>query len=251
MGQIDNPKNTSAIIAVQKSSAIPLENPKANLYEWIEDIGHVLIDMIGTYYGQRPVVMDVPVTDQQGQQTNQKQVVMYNFSKFKDLWLKVRADVGEASYWSEIRALQTMDSLLEQGHIDFIQYLERIPDEYVPKKEQLISEIKDNMKNQQQQQDIPSLSIAYNDLPPAGQMQLAGLAGIQLTAEDMVQHIANQQPQQPQQHPFDQVLSKLPQNEQAQFQQMPPDQQRAIVDQMMGQLNQQPQQTIQGGQPNA
>jgi hypothetical protein len=87
-----------------------------------------------------------------------------------------------------------MDSLLEQGHIDFIQYLERIPDEYVPKKEQLISEIKENMKNQQQQQDIPSLSIAYNDLPPAGQMQLAGLAGIQLTAEDMVQHMQAQQP---------------------------------------------------------
>jgi hypothetical protein len=195
MGQIDNPKNTSAIIAVQKSSAIPLENPKANLYEWIEDIGHVLIDMIGTYYGQRPVVMDMPTMDPQTQQqTTQKQVVMYDFSQFKDLWLKVRADVGEASYWSEIRALQTMDSLLEQGHIDFIQYLERIPDEYVPKKEQLISEIKENMKNQQQQQDIPSLSIAYNDLPPAGQMQLAGLAGIQLTAEDMMQHMQAQQP---------------------------------------------------------
>jgi hypothetical protein len=195
MGQIDNPKNTSAIIAVQKSSAIPLENPKANLYEWIEDIGHVLLDMIGTYYGQRPVVMDVPTMDPQTQQqTTQKQVVMYDFSQFKDLWLKVRADVGEASYWSEIRALQTMDSLLEQGHIDFIQYLERIPDEYVPKKEQLISEIKENMKNQQQQQDIPSLSIAYNDLPPAGQMQLAGLAGIELTAEDMVQHMQSQQP---------------------------------------------------------
>jgi hypothetical protein len=232
MGQIDNPKNTSAIIAVQKSSAIPLENPKANLYEWIEDIGHVLIDMIGTYYGQRPVVMDMPVTDQQGQQTMQKQVVMYDFSKFKDLWLKVRADVGEASYWSEITALQTMDSLLEQGHIDFIQYLERIPDEYVPKKEQLISEIKENMKNQQQQQDVPSLSIAYNDLPPAGQMQLAGLAGIQLTAEDMMQHMQAQQPQQPQQHPFDHVLAQLPQHEQQAFQKMAPEQQKTIVDQM-------------------
>jgi hypothetical protein len=198
MGQIDNPKNTSAIIAVQKSSAIPLENPKANLYEWIEDIGHVLLDMIGTYYGQRPVVMDVPSQDPQtGQQTTQKQVVMYDFSQFKDLWLKVRADVGEASYWSEIQTMQTVDNLLEQGHIDFIQYLERIPDEYIPQKAQLISEIKENMQNKQQQQDIPSLSIAYNDLPPAGQMQLAGLAGIELTAEDMVQHMASQQPIQP------------------------------------------------------
>jgi hypothetical protein len=55
------------------------------------------------------------------------------------------------------------------------------------------------MKNQQQQKDMPSLSIAYNDLPPAGQMQLAGLAGIELTAEDMMQHMASQQPIQTQQ----------------------------------------------------
>jgi hypothetical protein len=199
MGQIDNPKNTSAIIAVQKSSAIPLENPKANLYEWIEDIGHVLLDMIGTYYGQRPVVMDTPTMDPQtGQQTMQKQVVMYDFSQFKDLWLKVRADVGEASYWSEITAVQTLDNLLAQGHIDFIQYLERIPDEYIPQKEQLISEIKENMKNQQPDQGkAPSLSIAYSDLPPAGQMQVAGMAGIELTPQDMLHHMSSQQPIQP------------------------------------------------------
>jgi hypothetical protein len=194
MGQIDNPKNTSAIIAVQKSSAIPLENPKANLYEWIEEIGHVLLDMIGARYGQRPVVMDVPtVNSETGEQITQKQVVTYNFDEFKDIWLKVRADVGEASYWSEITMMQTLDNLLAQGHVDFIQYLERIPDEYIPKKEELINEIKENMKNQQPQQDIPNLSIAYNDLPPAGQMQLAGLAGIELTAEDMLQHIQTQQ----------------------------------------------------------
>jgi hypothetical protein len=118
---------------------------------------------------------------------------MFDFSQFKKLWFRIRADVGEASYWSEITMMQTLDNLLAQGHVDFIQYLERIPDEYIPKKEELINEIKENMKNQQPQQDIPNLSIAYNDLPPAGQMQLAGLAGIELTAEDMLQHIQTQQ----------------------------------------------------------
>jgi hypothetical protein len=196
MGQIDNPKNTSAIIAVQKSSAIPLENPKVNLYEWIEDIGHILLDMMGTYYGQRPIVMDVPVTDPQtGEQTTQKQVVMYDFSQFKELWLKVKADVGEASYWSEITMMQTLDNLLAQGHVDFIQYLERIPDEYIPRKEELIAEIKENMKNQQQEnQDKINVSVAFKDLPLAGQIQLAGMMGIELTAEDMLHHVAMQQP---------------------------------------------------------
>jgi hypothetical protein len=87
LGQID-PKNTSAIIAVQKSSAIPLENPKANMYEWVEDIGKILFDMMGTYYGPRPIIME---------QEGQKVAVQYDFKQFKTLWFNIKADVGESS----------------------------------------------------------------------------------------------------------------------------------------------------------
>jgi hypothetical protein len=171
LGQID-PKNTSAIIAVQKSTAIPLENPKSNLYEWIEDIGKVLFDMMGTYYGNRPVVVDV-----QGQ----KQLLTYDFSKFKNMWLNVRADVGESSYWSEIAALQTLDRLLEGQYIEFIDYLERVPDEYVPQKEALISKIKEHMAQQQMMANDPQTAIsqltpkeqkAFYSTPPEKQQQI-------------------------------------------------------------------------------
>ncbi|MBO0959558.1 hypothetical protein J1P26_07400 [Neobacillus sp. MM2021_6] len=150
LGQID-PKNTSAIIAVQKSSAIPLENPKANLYEWIEDIGKILIDMIGTYYGTRPLVVDI-----QGQ----KQVQMIDFTQLKNTWFNVKVDVGESSYWSEISALATMDKLLEGQYIEFIDYLERIPDEYIPQKQELISKIKQQMEMQQQMANSPEAAIS-------------------------------------------------------------------------------------------
>jgi hypothetical protein len=150
LGTID-PKNTSAIIAVQKSSAIPLENPKANLYEWIEDIGQILLDMMGTYYGQRPVVIE-----QQGV----KGVVPYDFSIFKNTWLNVRADVGEASYWSEIASLQTLDTLLDREKIEFIDYLERVPDEYIPQKQELIGKIKQQIEEQQQMAADPMNAIA-------------------------------------------------------------------------------------------
>jgi hypothetical protein len=150
LGQID-PKNTSAIIAVQKSSAIPLENPKANLYEWIEDIGRVLLDMMGTYYGTRPVVIE---------QNQVKQVVQYDFSIFKNEWLNVRADVGEASYWSEIASLQTLDTLLDKEKIDFVDYLERVPDEYIPQKQELIGKIKQQMEMQHQMANDPAQLIA-------------------------------------------------------------------------------------------
>ncbi|MEH7251901.1 hypothetical protein V7111_07225 [Neobacillus niacini] len=150
LGQID-PKNTSAIIAVQKSSAIPLENPKANLYEWMEDIGKILIDMIGTYYGTRPLVVDI-----QGE----KKIQMIDFSQLKDTWFNVRVDVGESSYWSEIAALQTMDKLLEGQYIEFIDYLERVPDEYIPQKQELISKIKQQMEQAEMMANDPATLIA-------------------------------------------------------------------------------------------
>jgi hypothetical protein len=188
MGAIENPKNTSAIIAVQKSSAIPLENPKANLYEWIEDIGRILFDMMGAYYGERPLVVDIK---------GQKQLVTYDFKQFKQQWLNVRADVGESSYWSEIASLQTLDSLLDREKIEFIDYLERVPDEYIPQKQELISKIKEQMAQQEQMAQDPQMAIAqltpeeqqkFYAAPPEVQQQI--LAQLQ------------QQSQQPQQAPM-------------------------------------------------
>lgn len=187
LGQID-PKNTSAIIAVQKSSAIPLENPRSNLYEWIENIGEILFDMMGTYYGLRPVIIEVE---------GQKQAVQFDFSAFKDMWLNVSADVGEASYWSEIAALQTLDRLLEGGYMEVIDYLERVPDEYIPRKQELISKIEEQMQQQEalamQQASDPAALIAqlspeeqqaFNNAPPEVQQQI--LAEIQQSQASMM-----------------------------------------------------------------
>ncbi|WP_394139558.1 portal protein [Cytobacillus oceanisediminis] len=154
LGQID-PKNTSAIIAVQKSSAIPLENPKSNLYEWIEDIGKILFDMMGTYYGERPLTMDID---------GEKQVINFDFSQFKDAFLDVRADVGESSYWSEIASMQTMDALLNNQHIDIINYLERVPTEYIPQKEELIADIREKMEMAEQQQMMQEQMMGPEEL---------------------------------------------------------------------------------------
>jgi hypothetical protein len=178
LGQID-PKNTSAIIAVQKSSAIPMENVKAGLYEWIEDIGRILFDMIGTYYGLRPLVLE-----QEGQKVQQ----MFDFAVFKDMWLDVKAEVGESSYWSEIAAIQTLDNLLSNQHLDIIQYLERIPDEYVPQKDKLISEVKERMAQQQAIQAAgdpmnlvsqlsPEEQQAFMNAPPEVKQQILAQVG--------------------------------------------------------------------------
>ena len=137
--------NATAIIAIQKSAAVPLENVKAAFYEFVEDCGKIIIDMMGTYYGTRPVVVTGPL--------NERTVEDFNFDMLKGMWLHIKTDVGNASYFSEVASVQTLDNLLNNGFIEFVEYLKRIPDEIIPNKQELITSI--------EQQDIYKQAI-YN-----------------------------------------------------------------------------------------
>ena len=124
--------NATAIIAIQKSAAVPLENVKAAYYEFVEDCGRIMIDMMATYYGIRPVVIESDL----GRTTE-----MFDFKILKGMWLHIKTDVGSASYFSEIASLQTLDNLLNNGLIEFVEYLKRVPDELIPQKQELINSI--------------------------------------------------------------------------------------------------------------
>ena len=137
--------NATAIIAIQKSAAVPLENVKAAFYEFVEDCGKIIIDMMATYYGTRPVVVTGP--------NNERTVEPFDFKILKDMWLHIKIDVGNASYFSEVASVQTLDNLLNNGMIEFVEYLKRIPDEIIPNKQELITSI--------EQQDLYKQAI-YN-----------------------------------------------------------------------------------------
>ena len=160
MGNV-RPDNTSALMVLQSSAAVPLENIRAGLYEWLEDIGTILLDMMGTYYGQRPIVRErrfvepvmdgdshVPLLDpvsgkMRTQEVSRRVVEPYDFTQLKHLWLNVGVDVGATTYYSEIAMTQTLDNLRHDGILDAIQYLERVPDKLIPRKEELLQELKD------------------------------------------------------------------------------------------------------------
>lgn len=164
--------NASALIAVQKSNAVPLENVKAAFYEFVEDCGRIILDMMSTNYGIRPVVVE---TD--GIRT----VETFNFDELKNMWLHVKADVGAASYFSEIASLQTLDNLLNTGLIEFVDYLKRVPDEIIPNKQELINDIenKDIYK-----QALYNLMQQYMmNLDPATQQYLQSLEPDQMERE--------------------------------------------------------------------
>jgi len=156
------PDNTSAIIALQRASSVPMELTKQNLYDSIEDLGLIYLDFIGEYYGKRYVEMPLDQVPEEMLPSELKEFaaaspmlpagvnvpVEFDFSQLKDIPLRLKLDVGASSYWSEMAAVQSMDNLLMQGKIDIVQYLERIPDQNVPRKQELISEIKQAMAMQ-------------------------------------------------------------------------------------------------------
>ncbi|MCR5665086.1 MAG: hypothetical protein K6G17_09470 [Oscillospiraceae bacterium] len=153
------PDNTSALMVLQSSSEVPLENVRAGLHEWLENVGGILLDMMGTYYGRRPLLrerrFEEPVPDAAGlpavdpqsgrmrtRTVSRRVIEDFDFTQFKNLWLNVAVNVGATTYYSEIAMVQTLDNLRRDGVLEVVDYLERIPDKLIPRKQELIESIR-------------------------------------------------------------------------------------------------------------
>lgn len=141
------PDNTSAIIALQRAAATPSEITKQNLYRQAESLFRIYLEFMGEYYGKRSVDMETPDDVKQamefaGEQVPSEIPVEFDFKLLKRHPMLLKLDVGASSYYSEIASMQTLDNLLQTGHINALQYLERIPDGYIPKRRALIAEMK-------------------------------------------------------------------------------------------------------------
>lgn len=137
------PDNTSAIIALQRAAATPMELTKQNLLQSIEDLGRIYMAFMGEYYGERYVEIPNPY-DQS------KVVIPFDFSTLQMVHFSVDLDVGASSYWSEIASMQTLDNLLMQGKIDTVEYLKRLPAGQITDKETLIAALERDKQMQLQ-----------------------------------------------------------------------------------------------------
>lgn len=142
------PDNTSAIVALQRASNAPLDLVKLNMYECIEDLGRIYLDMMRAYYGTRYVQVKLLTKDQLAQQPLGMKLqdsdvnTPFDFSVLNDVPMSLKLDVGASAYWSEIMTVQTLDNLLMNGKLDIVDYLERIPEGYVSKRQELIEKLK-------------------------------------------------------------------------------------------------------------
>ena len=149
------PDNTSAIIALQKASSVPMELTKQELFQCIEDLGNIWLDLMRTYYGARFVEVSPSEAEQQAMasigltQAMGSKPVLFDFSVLERIPLSLKLDVGGSAYWSEIAQMNTLDNLLMQGQISVIDYLERVPNGYISNQQELIQTLRDRQMGTQ------------------------------------------------------------------------------------------------------
>lgn len=143
LGNIKNPDNTSAIVAVQQATAAPLSMTRLAYYQLVEDYERIIIDMMHAYYGERMVKVSEQVENELGEAETQTRIVMYDFSVLPVDALDLNIQIGAASYWAETLQVTTLDNLMNAQIIpNAVEYLERVPDGMIRDKSGLMDAIK-------------------------------------------------------------------------------------------------------------
>jgi len=171
-----NPEQASgiAISVTAKQAAIPLLNPKNNMYDALECLANIYADMVGNYYGERPVVIERE--DDQGQKMNA--VEMFDYSKLKEIYLSIKIDVGAGTYYDEMAKVLTYENYLREGHITFEETLAALPDDYFPNKAEILERLE-----AEKEPSVPMEVVAQiiEQMPP--DLQQAAVEYIQQTEE--------------------------------------------------------------------
>ena len=154
-----NPENTSAIIALQKSSAAPLELQRLEFYQFIEDLVRTIYEIMKVKFGSRYVLTEAAVTDPvSGEKTTGEVAQLVDFSQMP-VDSDVIVDIGASDYWSEITQTNTMDNLFKSGILtDAVAYVESVPDKNIKNKQEIIEKIRAEQKRRQHLEELRAIN---------------------------------------------------------------------------------------------
>ena len=125
------PQNTSAILAIQESSKVPLKLVRAALYQCIEDLANIWADMTLAYFASDRLV---PMLEKNGEYHS----AALHLVDEEDVRLRAFVEVVDSSAYTSAVEISILDKLLDKGLITLDQYLSRIPSEYVENPSKLI-----------------------------------------------------------------------------------------------------------------
>jgi hypothetical protein len=143
----------------------------------------------------------------------------FDFSILKKLWLNISIDAGATTYYSEIAMVQTLDNLRRDGTLDIISYLERIPEKLIPRKAELIEDLK-NRALEQQAQGMPDPNMP----PPGGEKNAPSASRIGSIPSGSLPAMGGRLD-------TDKAVSTMPHSIQAKFNNLPRSAQKALVQQ--------------------
>lgn len=127
--------NTSAILALQETSRIPLEQIRNAFYRCIEDMGNIWADMICAYY---PSDRLIPCTGKDG-----TYVAAAEWDRLKNGFLSARVDVAESVRFGSSGIQNLLDKLLDNGYITPAEYVSRLPVGMISEQQSLIDRLKE------------------------------------------------------------------------------------------------------------
>lgn len=130
------PTNTSAILALQESSRLPLEQVRTAFSRCIEDLANIWADMMCAYY---PSERLLPYNTKSG-----VALAEVDFARLAKSLLKANVEVGSISNYSDSGTQAVLDKLLDGGHITTVQYLKHIPNGTFGNRFSLIEELNEN-----------------------------------------------------------------------------------------------------------
>ena len=128
--------NTSAILALQETSRIPLEQIRSAFYRCIEELGNIWADMICAYY---PPERLIPCTGTDG-----TYVATAEWSGLKNGFLSARVDVAESVRFGSAGIQNLLDKLLDGGYITPAEYVSRLPAGILDEQQSLIDRLRES-----------------------------------------------------------------------------------------------------------
>lgn len=157
------PDNTSAFIAAREAALTPMQLTLNKFYQYIEDTARIWLEYWLNYYNEQRLF----TTRTDDGAIDYEEV---DYEILRNQLFNVRVEVGASKIYSEITTKDTMEKLLASGNINLKQFIERIPEGFIPDKDKLLAEVVEAMnKALEPAQDMP-LDIPM-DIPQGNEPQ--------------------------------------------------------------------------------
>ena len=135
-----SPDNTSAILAVQKSRAIPLENQKQAFIRFAESCVIIILEIMKSKYGKRRV----QVCSADGKYNT----AVFDFGAADVSQMNFVIETDNSTPWAESIQMKTLENLFEKGILtDAYDFVSAIPQSRLKNKQRILAKLKTAMPN--------------------------------------------------------------------------------------------------------